>query len=41
MAPDNFVVNVLKNMKNNIEKPNAFAFKAKIGEFQEFVLLIN
>ena len=30
MAPDNFVVNVLKNMKNNIEKPNAFVFKAFI-----------
>ena len=30
MVPDNFVVNVLKNMKNNIEKPNAFVFKAFI-----------
>ena len=30
MAPDNFVVNVLKNMKNNIEKPNAFVFKTLI-----------
>lgn len=34
------MVNVLKNMKNNIEKPNAFAFKAKIGESQEIQLCI-
>ena len=27
-------------MKNNIEKPNAFAFKAKIGESQEVRLCI-
>ena len=27
-------------MKNNIEKPNAFAFKAKIGESQEIQLCI-
>jgi hypothetical protein len=37
-VPVNFVANVLKNMKNNMEKPNAFAFKAKIGESQEIQL---
>jgi len=38
-VPVNFVVNVLKNM-NNTEKPNAFAFKAKIGEPQQIQLCI-
>ena len=40
MVPVNFAVNVLKNMNNTIEKPNAFAFKAKVGESQEIQLCI-
>ena len=37
--PDNYAVNALKNM-NEFEKPNAFAFKAKVGDSQEIQLCI-
>lgn len=40
MVPVNFAVNVLKNMSNTIEKPNAFAFKAKINDAQDIQLCI-
>jgi hypothetical protein len=40
MVPVNFAVNVLKNMSNTIEKPNAFAFKAKVSDTQDIQLCI-
>ena len=40
MVPVNFAVNVLKNMNNTIEKPNAFAFKAKVSDTQDIQLCI-
>ena len=40
MVPVNFVVNVLKNMNDKIEKPNAFAFKARVNDTQDIQLCI-